>query len=331
MVGASLYLDYLAGSPAADQYFIQARSQVYDHAGSWVQFGEPDTRWRLARGQTKMGPLSLTTLSPALGWEMRSADSRSEMSIADVEKLKASLQKLPGWQLCQINALSPAEALHIERCFCSSGHQVVVFDFPVRVISGPVTYSEYLKRRSSSHNKSQRRSLAAAEKAGLEFRSDLDWIDILSVLDSRNRAFQNGEDYSQTESFRKFLYEFRHLMKEQNRLIEVGLFEEGRLIGFDIGFLNDGVFHSYQTAYNAAYSHRRPGALTLEKLIEVALERGAKLIDFMGDNLYLHLFTPEVLILKRVVIFSRTPKGMIAGSIFRLKNREVSRGNKKSA
>lgn len=314
---------YLSGSPALDPVFVNLRQEIFGRSRDWIELAlssekaAQPSRALFDRSKQKLGGIPATVLGPALGWELRPWILSSSGS--DSRDLLTALNARGDWDACQINCLSPQETETIKAQAHALGNGVLEFPFRVSVISGMKNYADYLEKRGSGSSKNLRRSLRKALDAGFEFREQMTWEDIEKVLDARAREFSNGSDYTKTQEFRTFLKAFREQMIAQNRWTEVGMYHGSRPISYDLGFWNGRVFHCYQTAYDPEYRDYRPGALNLDRSIEVVLNRGCDIIDLMGDSDYFKLFTKEVLELKRVMVFSRRLKGRLLSTMFTIR------------
>lgn len=323
--------DYLLGSPALDPVFVGLRQDIFGRSRNWIEIVPPHDRGRGTRAlfdldTQKMAGIRSAVLGPALGWETRPWTQSSNDAPA-IPALVEALNQRSDWDVCQINALSSEEAADIRLEVAKHGNGVIEHWFPLAVITGVASYADYLKRRSPSTNKNQRRALRQATVAGLEFREKLSWESIEAVLDARSREFGNGDDYTKTPEFRAFLKKFRSQMIEAGRWTEVGLFHGDKPVSYDLGFWSGRVFHSYQTAFDPAYKEYRPGAITFEKSLELVLTRGCDLVDMMGASEYMKFFTKEILELKRVTVSSRSLKGRLLSLMFSFKSRRSNKGN----
>jgi hypothetical protein len=161
-----------------------------------------------------------------------------------------------------------------------------------------------------------------AVQSGLEFKTELKWGEIEKLLDVRTGKFSAESDYTKSREFRGFLREVRERLLQDGRWSEEGVYKDGELIGYDLGFFSGRVFKSYQTAYHPEHAAFRAGHLAFEKRIEKVLSIGTELIDLMGDNPYFALFTHEVLPFKRVMIFSPVSwRGRALSFLFSIKAR----------
>lgn len=314
----SVVQNYIAGSASLDPIFVGLRRKFFNPNGSWIEVCDAV----FGTASQKMGPIGVKALTPAFGWELR---PWTQSSVITKESLSICIDELNGrkdWDTGQINCVSADEAKLISDCFKLKGNSVAVFPFPVRVVAGIPDYASYLKSRSASANKNQRRYMKKALAEGYHFETKpITWTQAERVLNSRNTSFSETGDYTQSPEFRAFFEPFLVQMRLTGRLLEVGMYKGEMLVGYVIGFWNGSVIHCYQTAFDPAHADARPGALTIEKFIEVALGMNAQVIDFMGDNPYLDLFSKEILPLKRLVFFSRSLKGRLLSLSFKIKNR----------
>jgi CelD/BcsL family acetyltransferase involved in cellulose biosynthesis len=262
--------------------------------------------------------LQTRSFAPALGWELRPWTSLSSLDEMPARELVERLNLRSDWETCQVTSLSEEEYERLAAALARRGNSHLAFPFPTRVIAGQ-TYESYLTTRTTDMNKNMRRYKRRAEEAGLEFRDELSWKGIEAILDGRARAFPNGADYTQMPRFRAFFVQLRDELRRQGRWMEMGLYDGDRLVAYDAGFWNGRVFHDYQTGFDPAYSKLSPGMLAMDRIVHRALEAGAELVDFMGEQHYLKHFTRVTLPLRRVLFFSNGWKGRVLGAGFRLK------------
>lgn len=102
---------------------------------------------------------------------------------------------------------------------------------------------------------------------------------------------------------------FKHLLKATEstaRIQMICLKIEKKPVSYVIGFILDNKLFCYQTAYDSTFSHLRPGAQTLLKTIEVAINSGIKEIDMLiGDQKYKKVFTPRFRQAEHLFIYNR--------------------------
>ena len=311
---------YIKGSPALDPVFVTLRQENFDSAKSWVQVSNAI----FGKTTRKVGPFRIHALTPALGWEIRPWTTAPQLDDRTLEALLGSLNSRSDWDMCQINCLSEDEVRSFGKSLARSRNRMSALPFPVRVLPGAMSYQNYLTGRGASANRTQRRYLRSAEKAGFVFREGIVWADIERVLDVRAAGFTNGSDYTQCPRFRKFFKAFIEELRAANRLLAVGMYQGATLVGYTLGFWNDGVLHCYQTAYDPSFAGHRPGSLTIEKTIERALDAGVQVIDFMGDHSYLAFYSKDVLPLQRIVFFANTLKGRFLATTFHLRNSSLN-------
>lgn len=308
---------YLAGSIALDPVFVRLRARVFDPNKAWIRVENAV----LSSSRQKLGPIAMRTLGSALGWELRPWTQELGSDDSSITGFFQALNKLDSWDSIQLNCLSEEEVALFRACAGKLGNKVFEFPFPMRVLSTPKSYKEYLEQRGQRTNKNQRRYMKGLAEAGLEFRREFTWQDVEQVLDSRIAEFDNGADYTKTPQFREFFKAFFAEMTAEKRLLGAGLFEGTKMVAYTLGFCNGPVFHCYQTAFNPAFKEKRAGALAIEKAIEYALDSGIQVVDFMNGDPYLEAFTKEVLPLKRIVVFSKRLKGRLLASLFGLRSR----------
>lgn len=308
---------YIGGSPALDPDFVRLREQVFDPERAWIRTAGTV----LGLGTQKLGPFRARTLSSAFGWEIRPWTQTRFLDEAAVAALAQGVRSLGKWHMGQVNGLSENETALLRAGFSKAGMRVFEFPFPIRIISGVKSYQEYLDRRSKSTIRTQRRYFKNLATLGLEVRYAAAWSDIERVLDSRQAEFDNGADYTRSSKFREFFRNFIEAMRANGRLVCAGIFQGDKMVSYTVGFRSGPVFHCYQTAFDPAFKESRVGSLTLEKSIELALDGGAEVIDFMNGDPYLEFFTKELLPLKRVVFFSNSLKGRFLAMLFRLRSR----------
>ncbi|HUP57638.1 MAG TPA: GNAT family N-acetyltransferase [Bdellovibrionota bacterium] len=312
-------LEYVAGAPSLDPAFRQLRRKHFDKAGTWAELKAGKGSLFVARSPMKIGPIACRGLLPAFGWETRPYDRPELLDEALCMEVAAQARARDDWDVLQLTSLLPAEAERLARAAGTQGIGAQTGPFSVRVIPGGISYEQYMAPRSPSTVREWKRTLRKATKKGIEYSYDLAWRDILALFDVKQIASANGEDYTKTPVFLEFFDEFRTEMKRQGRMLEVGVLHEGRLVGFDLGFWRGKVLHAYQTAYHPAYRDDRPGALVFERIIELGLNQGASLINFMGDYPYMTHYSKTLLDLRKLTLFAPTARGRAAHGLLRLK------------
>lgn len=317
---------YADGAPARDPEFVRTRAAHYDPRGKWIRTRESTAGSPVFTiAERKVGPLHVRTLESAFGADVRPFTEPLEDGSRATEDLLRAVLAIPRWDLGEIVALHDAELELIQAALAVRRRSFVTFPLPIRVIPGGQSYETYRKSRGPSVNKNQRAHLHRAERSGLTFRTSLTWDDVLTVLAARQGHFA-AEDYSKATQFRQFLRTLRERVAAAGRLLEVGVFDGARPIAYQIAFRTGRVLHMYQTAFDPAYTARRPGALALEKTIALGLEHDVALIDLMNDTPHLASFTPIVLPLHRLVFFSNSLTGRLVAFGFRARRAKAAFG-----
>lgn len=226
------------------------------------------------------------------------------------KKLLKQVGKLGAWDVSRFNLLNLKQAEQLQEaarkmlipCYVSKARFPVIF--------GKLTWEDYLKKRSSSFNRNQRRCLRLMQESGFQYTHSLKIEQILEVFKLRNAVKGEG-DYSVTSQFAGFISELRESLKRDGLWYEVGIEKDGILAAFLLAFWdNQGGFYTFQTSYNPEYKSLRLGNLTFEKAIEDALKGDAKLISFLGDSDYFLNFTNQVYSFFMVDLFAKNPKGI---------------------
>lgn len=166
-----------------------------------------------------------------------------------------------------------------------------------------------ISRNSKKNFRRSNKHLKKLEPASWKIydRIDNDLLEKIIRIDTEKKNQHKDErSYFSLPSKKAF---FKHLLaatESAARIQAICLEIENRPVSYTIGFILDNKLFGYQTAYDSAFSHLSPGALTMLKMIEVAINSGIEEIDMLiGDDKYKRVFTPRFRRADHLFIYNR--------------------------
>ena len=188
----------------------------------------------------------------------------------------------------------------------------------------PETFDELMERYSANMRKIIRRSLKRGQDT---FRfTDHKSIGGIETVFAEARRLHNlsREQKSEIGSFDRagyvdFHHELVRCLGDTDQVYFRFLLAGDRPVAFRYGFLVDGIYYDYQTGYDPAYAHGRPGFVILAMVVRDLISRGAKQFDFLrGDEDYKRHWADKEHKTYRYFIFPPGLKSHIYSAIWRL-------------
>lgn len=125
-----------------------------------------------------------------------------------------------------------------------------------------------------------------AKEGNIEFREHkADHPDLLNAVDRfislhKNR-WPNGRLAQDTKSYSKFYVELASAPKSGIRILE--LWSNNNLIASNFNFSDENRFYYFSPAFESKFNRFSPGNLMIKKHLEICMDEGLEIFDFMND------------------------------------------------
>ena len=211
------------------------------------------------------------------------------------------IRKVRGWDVLELSRI-PEQSMSIKHVMSyfrkkklSAGDKIE-FVCPTMVIEGDVGFAS-----SCMKKKSVTRHFNYFKKNGeLKFESCEGREKIRSNLEKffeqhiKRRADQSHKSLFLKENRKAFFRELVNVLPETWLDFTILKFNE-RPIAYHFGFLYNGKLTWYKPAFEIEYAKRSPGEVLLKFLIERAVEKGMRELDFtIGDEKFKRRFTNKI-------------------------------------
>ena len=214
-------------------------------------------------------------------------DYRSPLGEGTADLITSAVSGCPSGMRIVADSLPRAAADVVAKGLESAGLRMSVGDHTVAaVLQLPNDFEEYLsaigkKERHETRRKRRRYEAALGEVRFVHAPTDGHLFDEFVALHRLSPGDKGSFMSEEMESY------FRALLSLDGWGIDALVDEDNRMVAGGFAFQNDGGYFLYNSAYDPVHSEVSPGVVLIAGLIELAIDRGARVFDFLkGDESY---------------------------------------------